>query len=163
TPDQMILQQIGALRDDVHQLRQEMHDRFDRIDKSLNTIFETLNTRFDQIDLTLGQLRGDVHEIQKELILVQKSMNRFEANMYNLPKDGFRRPLWERIDGWIGYKERTGTDMPYQPDYVDSENLFHSWATIHAFDALATGPATRLYDDDHLYDELTRYPLDTNV
>lgn len=163
TPEQMILEQVGKLRQQVHQLRVEMHGRFDRIDKSLNTIYETLNKRFDQIDLTLGKLTEDVRVIQKDLVMVQKRMNRFEQNMFNIIGDGFRRPLWEGINGGIGYKERTGQPIGYPEPYADYENLFHSWATIHSFDALATGPSARLYDDDHLYEELSKHPLDTNV
>ncbi len=39
TPDQMILEEIGKLRQQVDQLRTEMHERFDRIDQELETIY----------------------------------------------------------------------------------------------------------------------------
>ena len=39
SPEQMILEEIGKLRQEVNQLRIEMHDRFDRIDEELNEIY----------------------------------------------------------------------------------------------------------------------------
>ena len=32
-----------------------------------------------------------------------------------------------------------------------------------AFDQVATGPSGRLFDDDHVADELSKFPLDTNI
>jgi hypothetical protein len=56
TPEQMILEQIGKLREQVSELRSEMHDRFDRVDQQLNTIYTTMQDRFDKIDLRLGKI-----------------------------------------------------------------------------------------------------------
>lgn len=53
--------------------------------------------------------------------------------------------------------------MPYTPNYVDAENTFHTWGTIHAFDALNAGPTNRSYTDDKVLDELSAYPLDANI
>ena len=38
SPEQMILEELQALREQVAQLHQDMHDRFDRVDAALNTI-----------------------------------------------------------------------------------------------------------------------------
>jgi hypothetical protein len=34
--------------------------------------------------------------------------------------------------------------MPFQPEFVEFENVLQSWGTIHAFDPLNAGPAQRL-------------------
>lgn len=163
TPEQMILEEIGKLRQQVDQLRTEMHSRFDQIDKELNAIYTTMHNRFDQIDLQLGRIRGSLEEIQESLLTLGISLNRLERNNTEYFDTLGRRPLREAINGAIGYQERTGLEMPYQPDFVNYENLFHTWATINAFDPLSAGPTQRDYSDGQVFAELSAAPLDANV
>jgi hypothetical protein len=163
SPDQIMLDQIGALRQQVADLSAQMNSRFDRIDKSLNTIYTKLNDRFNQIDLQLGQLKDTLLNIQTTLMELQKRLNMFERNMYDILSDLGRRPLLDTINGKIGYRERTGATMPYQPDYTDAENTFQTYATVHAFDSVAIGGSARAYDDDSVHAELNKYPLDANL
>jgi hypothetical protein len=163
TPEQMILQEIGKLRQQVDQLRQEMHSRFDRIDQELNVIYTTMRERFNLIDLQLGKINGNVQEIQKSLIALDLTLSRIERNNFAFLDAEGRRPLLSAINGAIGYRERTGVDMPYQPDFVQHENEFHSWGTIVAFDALSAGPPNRDFHDGQVLGELQALPLDSNI
>jgi hypothetical protein len=162
-PEQLILEELRALREQVAQLHQDMHDRFDRVDVALNEIYTTINDRFNQVDLQLGKIRGDIKQIQQDLLRVELALYQLEARNHEIMVAAARRDLLMAINGAIGYKERTGLDMPYQPDYVTYENLFHSWAAIHAFDALSTGPTKRSYTDADVLRELRTYPLDVNL
>jgi hypothetical protein len=67
SPEQMILEGIGKLREQVSMLRTEMHDRFDRIDKGLNKIYLDMQSRFEEVKATLVDLQDRVIEIQQEL------------------------------------------------------------------------------------------------
>jgi hypothetical protein len=163
TPEEMILQEIGKLRQQVDQLRQEMHSRFDRIDQQLNIIYSSMHDRFNQIDIQLGKINGDILEVQQGLLSIDLKLSRIEHNNYEFLDALGRRPLLEAINGGLGYAERTGSPMPYQPDFVDFENVLHSWATVHAFDPINAGPVQRDYNDAQVFSELTTYPLDSNI
>lgn len=163
TPEQQILEEIGKLRQQVNQLRAEMHSRFDRIDQELNIIYTTMQDRFNQIDLQLGVINGNVLEVQRTLLNLDLKLNRMERNNFELLDAVGRRPLLEAINGGLNYQARTGQAMGFQPDFVNYENLFQSWGTIHAFDALATGPSQRDFSDGALLAELNALPLDANL
>lgn len=163
TPEQMILEEIGKLRQQVNQLRQEMHTRFDRIDRSLNAIYTTMQQRFDLIDVQLGRINGDVIEVQQSLVALDLSLSRIERNNFEFLNALGRRPLLDAVNGGLGYEERTGVLMPYQPDFIGFENTLHGWGTIHAFDAVNAGPTQRDYSDGQILAELGAYPLDSNI
>ena len=163
SPEQMILEEIGRLRQQVGQLRSEMHGRFDKIDKELNTIYTATQDRFDKIDVQLGKISGSLDEIQKSLITLSLDLSRLERNNFAYLDALGRRPLRDAINGAVGYKQRTGADMPYQPDFVGYENTFQTWGTLNAFDALSAGPAQRDYGDGQVLAELSAAPLDANL
>lgn len=161
--DQQILEQIGKLRQQIDDLHRDMLAHFDRIDKELNALYTAMQDRFNLIDLQLGKLNGNVQSIQRELIGIELSLSRIERNNYQFLDAGFRRPLLDAINGAIGYRTRTGATMPYTPDFVTNENVFQTWGTVHAFDALSAGPAQRDYNDGQVLAELNAYPLDANI
>jgi hypothetical protein len=163
TPEEMILEEIGKLRKQVDQLRTEMHARFDRIDQELNIIYTTMQERFDKIDIQLGVINANVLEVQRTLLDLDLKLNRMERNNFELLDAVGRRPLLEALNGGLNYQARTGQPMGFQPDFVNYENLFQTWGTIHAFDALATGPSQRDFSDGALLAELNALPLDANL
>jgi hypothetical protein len=163
TPEQMILEEIGKLRQQVNELRVEMHERFDRIDQNLNNIYTTMTQRFDQIDVQLGKVNGNVLEVQQSLAELDLKLSRIERNNFELLNALGRRPLLDAVNGGLNYQERTGQPMPYQPEFVSFENALHGWGTIHAFDAVNAGPTQRDYSDGQTLAELNAYPIDANI
>lgn len=163
TPEELILAEIGKLRQQVDQLRTEMHSRFDRIDQELNAIYSSMHDRFNQIDIQLGKINGNILEVQHGLLAIDLQLSRIEHNNYEFLDALGRRPLLEAINGGLGYEERTGSPMPYQPDFVGFENVLHSWATVHAFDPLNAGPVERDFSDAQVLAQLNAYPLDSNI
>jgi hypothetical protein len=162
-PEEIILEEIGKLRQQVDQVRTEMHGRFDRIDAELNAIYATMYDRFNQIDIELGKINGNIVEVQQSLVILDAKLSRIERNNFELLNALGRRPLLDTINGGLGYAERTGVPMPYQPEFVSFENSLHSWGTIHAFDPLNAGPTQRDYSDAKLLEELNAYPIDANL
>jgi hypothetical protein len=164
--DEQILEQVGKLREQVSKLSQQMSNRFDRVDKSLNAIYTTLNVQFAKINLQLGRLTDDLHAVQRSLAEIQQDLNRMEQHLVELLSDGFQHPLLLEMNGAIGYREKNSGALMSWPEYGGSdgaENVFQTWATYFAFDSLAVGPSSRSYNDIDVYDELTTYPLDTNI
>jgi hypothetical protein len=122
-----------------------------------------MHERFNQIDIQLGRINGNIQEVQESLLGLDLTLSRIERNNFEFINALGRRPLLEAINGGLGYAERTGKAMPYQPDFVNYENVLHSWATIHAFDPINAGPTQRDYSDAQLLTELNAYPLDSNL
>ncbi len=91
------------------------------------------------------------------------ALSRMERNNFEFLDALGRRPLLTAMNGAVGYRERTGLDMPYQPDFIEYENIFQTWGTVNAFDALSAGPAQRDYSDGQVLAELSAYPLDANL
>ncbi len=163
TPEQMILEEIGKLRQQVNELRTEMHDRFDRIDQGLNTIYTGMMVRFNQIDVQLGKLTAKVQEIQQGLTELDTKLSRIERNNFELINALGRRELVEAVNLGLGYQERTGVPMPFTPDFDQFANKLYTWATFNAYDPVATGPSERDYRDAAVLTELRAYPLDANL
>jgi len=151
--NQMLLEQIQALRQQVEQLRTEMHDRFDRVDLALNRIYDTIEDRFDKVDWTLGVLTGDMIEIQSALFDLQADLNRLESRIVDYLDDISRMDLRLAINYYLGYEAVTGLPMPYSPEYLYAQNLFYTWVTDFANDELHAGPLMRDFTPGGIYDE----------
>ena len=68
----------------------------------------------------------------------------------------------EAINGFLGFRERTGEDLSLA-DFREAENVFFSWGNDHAKDVLQAGPVDRNFTDDGIAAEISRLPLATNV
>lgn len=155
TPDQLILEQIGALREQVNQLRLEMHERFDRIDQSLNQIYQTMVLGFDQIN-------GNINEVRGALFNLQMDLHRLERQVYAFLNAGFRRDLNEAINGALDYETKFGHPMDSFDTYRTFENKFYTWAVDNSKDELESTYGQG-YDDASLHDQLTSRPLESNL
>lgn len=71
TPEEVILEEIGKLREQVQTLHQDMHGRFDRVDFQLNAIFEGIDNGFRVIHRQLNEGNAEtwrrLAKIQREL------------------------------------------------------------------------------------------------
>lgn len=162
SPEQIILQELGVIKQMLGQIRMEMHERFDRVDQSLNLIYDTLNDRFNQINLQLGTLQGDVTEIQQALYGLQVDLYRIERGMYAFLLDASRHDLLEEINLIVDYHGKYGQLLPFT-DFVTAENRFHTWAVIHAADDELSQSSGRSYTDAAVYAELTSRPWEANL
>ena len=83
TPEDMIMTQIGALRDQVEGVRTEMHDRFDRVDAGLNQVYGSMLEGFARMADGQGRILGGVRRLQDDLNRVQARMNRSRGTSTN--------------------------------------------------------------------------------
>ncbi len=67
TPEQVILEQVQALRQDIQTLRKEMHERFDQVDRKLDAIYAKLEQVLTTVQKNhqdaMGQMASLKHEI----------------------------------------------------------------------------------------------------
>ncbi len=139
----------------VAELRQEMNERFDRIEAILNEIYDTILSGFDAVG-------RDVKSALQALASLELKLATLGKNLQESLQTLGRRPLLEAINGAIHYQETHNGSIMSPEKFGEYENVFHSWATIHARDELEQDADGRSYDDADLLDELSR-PLEDNV
>jgi hypothetical protein len=164
-PDKMeqVLKTLKEIKEIVTEIKEEMHNRFNRIDDKLNRMLDTIVEYFALVNWEIGETQVQVGEVQAGLYEVQSQLSRLERNVYTFMNALSHQPLHETIAGTLRYRERTGTDMPFTPTYVDAENAFYVWARVLSKDELLGGPLQRSFSDDSLLAELTTFPLATNI
>jgi uncharacterized repeat protein (TIGR01451 family) len=161
TPEGATLAQIAALRQQIAQLRQEMHARFDLIDKRLDAIYN----RLDAIWSKLSEISDKLDAVRQELYDLQSRLTSLEQKLTAYLQDGFRQNLILGMNGKLNYAQTYGYDMPFQPDYVDGENLFYTWSTEisrHSYEAGAPSGARSTRPED-IYSELVGSNPDGSV
>jgi hypothetical protein len=145
--NQVILEQLQAIREQLVEIQTEMHDRFDRIEKQLNRTYDHLVERLDDIDFDLGQVEGSVDELQRSVYDLHGDLQRLTRNVHAFLAAGFRRELVEAINGFLNFEELTGQPIEFD-DFREAENRFFSWGRDHSKDAVQAGEEKRSFADD---------------
>ena len=81
TPEEMILEEIGKLRELVATTHKDMHDRFDRVDRQLNRMHETLISGLNALHTYL--ITGD-QDIKAELKVIRGQLASHEKRLADL-------------------------------------------------------------------------------
>lgn len=141
TPEQIILEEIGQLKQMIHQLGEQMHDRFDRVDARLIQIYEEFSRRFDGLDFRLGLLQSDVQTIQNLTLDLRTTLARVELRMQLL----FQAQEARRYNLLVGTLENYENQLvPMTPTaFADLVLQFRNAATLDAVDEIASPTAGR--------------------
>ena len=161
-PTTVILEQLKEIRKQLVDLRDEMRVRFNRIEKRLNVMYLGLLDRLEEMDFDLGQIEGNIDELQVALYDLHAELQRLATDVHAFLEAEGRRPLIEAINGFLGFRERTGEELSLE-DFREAENVFFSWGNDHDKDVLQAGPEDRNFTDDAIAAEVIRFPLATNV
>ncbi|MEX0325490.1 MAG: RCC1 domain-containing protein [Puniceicoccaceae bacterium] len=158
--EEMILEEIFALKQMIHDLATHIDYRFDRVDRTLNIVLEQLDYSIQLI----GETGHDVDEVRLDLLDVQTGLCRLEREVYNYLNAGFRRTFVERLNGDLRFEARTGEPMAWEWYRDTAENTFYSWAVSHSKDELSSyWPAPEDLSDDVLEQQLQARPLECNL
>lgn len=158
--DELILQEIGALKEMIHDLATHMDYRFDRVDQALNVVLDQLDYSIQLI----GEVGHDVDALRLELLDVQAGLCRLERELYSYLNAGFRRSFVERLNGDLRYEARTGEPMAWGWYRDTAENAFYSWAVSHSKDELSSYlPMAADLTDEALASQLQARPLESNL
>lgn len=164
--DEMILEEVRAIRSDLREMNEQMNSRFDNIDRTLQELnakieasfdrvyreFENLgravaeinqqvrdiNERTIRIERELTQIQARMVGVETDLGEMQSALDRFDRRMQLMLRDGFGQQLVQYIDRCVGFRQTYGRDMD-TGWYDDCENVLYSWAVAHAANASSTG------------------------
>jgi hypothetical protein len=167
TPEEVILQEVGVLREQVNTLHKQMHERFDRIEKMLNegfnAMYELTQEGFADVNLQLFELRRDVDDIQADLVSQALKLDRMGQGLQAALQDGFRINFWEVVYEALDYKAKNQGEPMTRENYIEFESKIRTWATYSAFGDTEQHVTGRSYADDALLEELEKYPLEENI
>jgi regulator of replication initiation timing len=130
TPEQMILDEIGALRDDMRTLHAESMERFDRLDRTLNVIYTDVMSKLDQIDVSLGKVNGKVDEVLTDLDRLEATLMRHQMMLVDFFQAAHREPLQIAFLTALGRTKVAEHPVMSPENYVMYEGLFRSWAAV---------------------------------
>ena len=161
SPEEMILEEIDALKQMIQDLATHLDYRFDRVDRTLAVVLEQLNEGIQM----LGEIGHDVDEVRLDLLDVQTSLSRLERELYAYLNAGFRRDFVERINGDLQYEARTGEPMAWSWYRDVPENTFYSWAVSHSKDALSSyvPESAYTYPASDLQQQINSRPLESSL
>ncbi|GHO58316.1 hypothetical protein KSB_67910 [Ktedonobacter robiniae] len=160
SPDQMILREIGQLRQEIDAFHQDMKARFDQVDRELNTIYSNVMIALNKIDIRLGKIQETVDHILSDVVEEQIKLDRIIRSLGAYFTNEYRQPLQIAINtdlGWPG-------DRPMSlEEYRRSRGVFYTFGRQNAYADPQESPVdNRSTDNFHLADELSG-PMDQNI
>jgi hypothetical protein len=162
TVDQVILDQLQAIRKQIADLSQQMNDRFNRVDLELNQIYTTLNLGLYQVIGDVRQLDSKIDDVRSGLLKTEAKLNRLEQTLYSYLDAASRRQFKADIYNILTYKTNHPDAMPYDV-FANYANELNVWSIDTSKDALEAGASVRSFDDAEIKHELSSLPLENNV
>ncbi len=111
-PDQVILDQIGAVRQDIASMRADMDNRFDQVDAALTNIMETLDSNFGEIFTQFDEVLANLAAIGNSVAELQGQVQKLENQIWTYFEAWEQENLNGILNGALGYENRVGTPMP---------------------------------------------------
>lgn len=152
TPEQMILEELGELKQLVYQLGEQMHDRFDRVDMQLAQIYQRFSAEFDQVNFRLGVIQYNIDSLQNLTLELRESIARLELRMQELFQAQEARRFTELL---LTLQEYEAGVLTMSSDaFVAQVRSFYQVATSNSLDEIAAPTANRPTTDAHLAQQL---------
>jgi hypothetical protein len=160
--DQLIMDQLKAVREDIKQLHLDMTDRFDQIDKRLTFMQSDIDNQFLRVNFTLGSIQGNTDEILGDLSRLQSQIPVLQLQINQSIATYEHTQLSAYIDNHLHYQETTGTQLQYS-DYANYAGDFYSWAIDTASSDNNEPVNNRSLDDDQFGDSLASATAYDNI
>ncbi len=166
SPEQVILDQIGAVRQDIANLSaqinasfQEINGRFDRVDAALSKITGTVDQELDLINSDFAFVASNLGQIRDVLLDLQGQVGKLDSQVYTWFTAADQESLFLLLHNSLGYERAVGAPMVYrnggaEGDFVSFEGQYWLWAVKNAVDSLYQ-PAQQGYGVQDLYAQLT--------
>jgi len=154
--DQIIIDQLKAIRQQLVQLRQEMHERFDRIDLRLNELFLQMSNQFDVLvnllnsqQVSLSEISATTARLDQALLQLNFGLTDLESRLEDYIKNGFNRDLDQKLEDCFG------ENQPTAATFMDCLKGLRYDALDVKLDPLQTAPV----DDDSILKWAAARPL----
>ncbi|MFB9177679.1 hypothetical protein ACFFX1_05990 [Dactylosporangium sucinum] len=124
TIEDIILDQLNALREQVSDLTEQMHDRFDRVESALVEIYDTMNAKFDELLELQHATQERLARITRELAELTKKVDFWGQALYFDRQTQERLVVEEVINQYASYRTRTGgRELTFEEYYAQVSKL----------------------------------------
>ncbi|GAA2781816.1 sialidase family protein [Crossiella cryophila] len=150
TVEQLILEEIGKLREQVAKLHEDMTRQFARIDRRLDDMYTGISQQLQQLDAAVEVVKGRVAEVAQHLTELEVRTQAIGNAVTEGIANTLAQPTWDNANLVIDYKRtRPGQPVTFAM-YDQAENVFqlagHRTAALAPFVVPAgnygTDPAT---------------------
>ncbi|MEU8268352.1 hypothetical protein AB0B89_14420 [Sphaerisporangium sp. NPDC049002] len=132
SPEQMMLEQIGKLRQEVADLHKAMDEQFARVNKNLNVIYEGLLNRFDEVIKLQQASAAQLTAIQGQLQGIQQSVDVWAAEIIKSLQNVQLKDARAGMNAYIGYEQTHSQPIPTFEEYAHVVNDLHFAAVTQA-------------------------------
>ena len=126
TPEQMIMDQIGALRDQIDSFHKDVDARFDRVDHELNVIYDGVMTELGHIELEQRRISDTLDNITARLGNLSARLDGLQTQLIAYFQTLDRAPLRVKADDALTRRARN-LPMP-EADFASFQSFFHEFA-----------------------------------
>lgn len=125
---ELVMQEIGKLREQVDRLRTEMHDRFDRIEAMLSAIYDDVMTVLERMSTDLGGVIRDIDAIKRQIYGLETRVDQLSLSMQQALKKSQLNDAEFVINTYVGYTARTKRTLS-TAQYDEGEGRLFTAAT----------------------------------
>jgi hypothetical protein len=152
--EQLILDELTALRHDLDELRTEVRAGFDKIDARLDVIYSAMMRGFQIIDQDVSLALDRLRVVGWQVALLDSEVMNIDAHIQSYLEDGFDQPLWSKVRkalDWRRVHTISSDRFPFA-DFVDVLNDLEQAGAVESLKDLSRG--TRLTDQELADDAL---------
>lgn len=132
SPEQMMLEQLGKLRQEVADLHKAMDEQFARVNQNLNVIYDGLMGRFDEVLKLQQASAAQLTAIQGQLQGIQQSVDVWAAEIIKSLQNGELKDARAGMNEYIGYEATHSQPIPTFEEYAHVVNDLHFAAVTQA-------------------------------
>ncbi|QLQ36695.1 hypothetical protein [Micromonospora robiginosa] len=125
---ELLMQEIGKLREQVGELRTEMHERFDRVEAMLTAIYDDIMSVLLRMRDDMGNVIRDLDAIKRQINGLETRVDQLSLSIQEALKKEALRDTEFAINTYVGYQARTGRPLSVT-QYDETEGRLFTSAT----------------------------------
>jgi hypothetical protein len=145
SPEQMILDQIAALRQQVEDLRFQMHERFDNLDRRLDQVVRLMVHGLHSLEVGQALARDELRGLTVQVSLLEAHLQGLEPSLRNYISTGADRGVWRDVFRSLDWEKQQQGRLSYDHVVLNLDTLRQA-GTREAKDVLSKG--RRLTDEE---------------
>ncbi|MFC7600280.1 hypothetical protein ACFQVD_09235 [Streptosporangium amethystogenes subsp. fukuiense] len=135
SPEEMILKQVGELRQQVAGLHNAMNEQFTRVNKNLNVIYTEMLGKFDEV-LKLQQVSvAQLTQIQGQLHGIEQKVDTWSSEIIKSLQNDHLKNVRAALSQHLRYRETHQQPIPTVGEFDSTMNLVHFAGTSQAREA----------------------------
>jgi hypothetical protein len=160
--DQIILEQLAAIRKQIDSFRIEMHKRFDRIDEELNHLYLDMVANFGEVNRNVSKARQGIISLQTQLYRIEDRLGELDRRTQSYAQSLSRQMSDASLSYCLGTVDYVPGFVLTDQDYAKCAVAFTRAGTVISKLDVWGNHAINLSEDSVLVEELKR-PLEQNL